>query len=191
MTVKPNTVESALVDQDWWRGAVIYQIYPRSFQDSDGDGIREYEGMPLVVEYQTSTNAVRQSTQALIKQWWGELGIETAIDFQGFVHNPYTYMANAAVFVLSSRYEGFGNVLAEALACGCPVVSTDCPSGPAEILEDGAFGTLVPVGDDQAMADAICESLEQPADRQRLQARGDDFALDPIARRYIKTLLGS
>lgn len=120
-----------------------------------------------------------------------ELGIETAIDFQGFVHNPYAYMANAAVFVLSSRYEGFGNVLAEALACGCPVVSTDCPSGPAEILQNGAFGTLVPVGDAQAMADAICASLAHPADKEPLYARGSEFALDPIARRYVKLLLGS
>ena len=100
-------------------------------------------------------------------------------------------MASAAVFVLSSRYEGFGNVLAEALACGCPVVSTDCPSGPAEILQNGAFGTLVPVGDDQAMATAICESLRQPADRDRLYERARDFALEPIAQRYITCLLGN
>lgn len=120
-----------------------------------------------------------------------ELGIETAIDFQGFVHNPYTYMANAAIFVLSSRYEGFGNVLAEALACGCPVVSTDCPSGPAEILQNGAVGTLVPVGDAQAMAAAILASLAHPVDRDLLRARGSEFALDPIARRYVKLLLGT
>jgi len=60
-------------------------------------------------------------------------------------------MARASVFVLSSAWDGFGNVIAEALACGCPVVSTDCPSGPAEILEHGKYGPLAPVGDDVSL----------------------------------------
>jgi len=65
----------------------------------------------------------------------------------GFVSNPYKYMGKANVFVLSSIYEGFANVLVEALACGIPVVSTDCESGPREILDNGKYGKLVPVGD--------------------------------------------
>jgi glycosyltransferase involved in cell wall biosynthesis len=69
----------------------------------------------------------------------------------GFVGNPFAYMARASVFALSSAWEGFGNVIAEALACGCPVVSTDCPSGPAEILEQGKYGPLAPVGDDVSL----------------------------------------
>src|SRR5262249_41735385 len=76
-----------------------------------------------------------------------QLSIADDVRFPGFVDNPFAYLARAAVFVLSSAWESFGNVVAEALACGCPVVSTDCPSGPTKILEKGKYGPLVPVGD--------------------------------------------
>jgi glycosyltransferase involved in cell wall biosynthesis len=81
----------------------------------------------------------------------------TSEDFQmpGFVDNPYAFLARAGVFVLSSRWEGFGNVLVEAMACDTPVVSTDCPSGPNEILEGGRWGQLVPIGDSAALTNAI------------------------------------
>ena len=84
-----------------------------------------------------------------------ELGIAENVHFAGFEPNPYAWMARAAALVLSSRCEGFANVLVEALACGANVVSTDCPSGPREILEGGRWGRLVPVGDAAAMAEAI------------------------------------
>jgi len=99
-------------------------------------------------------------------------------------------MARAAVFVLSSTSEGFGNVIAEALACGCPVVSTDCPSGPAEILEHGKYGSLVPVGDDAALGEAICAVLNAPTDRDCLRARGAMFAAEAAADQYLEVLLG-
>ena len=88
-----------------------------------------------------------------------QLGLEQDIDFHGFQINPYKYMARASVFVLSSIYEGLGNVLIEALALGTPIVSTDCPSGPREIMLDGAAGPLVPVGDFQALAREVLRLL--------------------------------
>jgi glycosyltransferase involved in cell wall biosynthesis len=98
-------------------------------------------------------------------------------DLPGQVPNPYAYFSKAAVFVLSSAYEGLPNVLIEALACGCPVVSTDCPSGPAEILSDGEFGCLVPVGDIEGLATAIEATLEAPPPRSRLVERARAYSL--------------
>ncbi len=119
-----------------------------------------------------------------------ELGIRPDVDALGFLRNPLPYMARAAVFVLSSRFEGFPNVLLEALAAGTPVVSTDCPSGPREILADGAFGALVPVGDDRALAEAIERTLDDPPDPERLRARAASFDYDPAIDRYQAVLLG-
>lgn len=83
------------------------------------------------------------------------LGITNDVLLPGFDVNPYRYMSKAAAFVLSSQWEGLPGVLIEALYCGAPLVATDCPSGPREILADGAYGQLVPVGDVEAMAGAI------------------------------------
>jgi glycosyltransferase involved in cell wall biosynthesis len=88
-----------------------------------------------------------------------ELGLEEDVAMLGFADNPYAYMAKAAVFVLSSAWEGFGNVLVEALALGTPVVSTNCESGPSEILANGKYGDLTPVGDRKQMAEAILNVL--------------------------------
>ena len=87
------------------------------------------------------------------------LDLADCVSFKGFVHEPGRHMREASVFVHSARYEGFGLVLAEALSCGCPIVATDSPGGTREVLADGKFGTLVPVGDDAAMADAILQVL--------------------------------
>lgn len=88
-----------------------------------------------------------------------ELGVVDDVDMPGFTPNPYAWIARADVFALSSRWEGFGNVVAEALALGVPVVSTSCPSGPTEILGEGEYGRLVPMGDAQALALALAETL--------------------------------
>jgi glycosyltransferase involved in cell wall biosynthesis len=87
--------------------------------------------------------------------------------------------------------EGLPNALIEALACGCPVVSTNCRSGPQEILDDGAFGSLVPVGDDKALAEAIIQTLEHPPNADRLRARAAEFDIHTIAERYLQALLPS
>lgn len=118
------------------------------------------------------------------------LGIAGDVSLPGFVDNPFAYMARAAVFVLSSTYEGLPAVLVEALACGCPVVSTDCPSGPAEILQGGRYGRLVTVGDDHALAQAIVAVLDDPPDPERLKRRGAEFSVERGTERYLEILLG-
>lgn len=110
------------------------------------------------------------------------------IDLPGFVAKPFSYMGHADVFVLSSRYEGLPNALIEALACGAPVVSTNCPSGPQEILEGGRFGRLTPVGDETAMAEAILATLDQPIDRETSRARGLEFSIANSTALYISAL---
>ena len=127
---------------------------------------------------------VRPQLEALIQ----ELGLQDDVALPGFVENPYAYMAQSAVFVLSSIYEGFGNVVAEALAAGTSVVSTDCESGPAEILGNGKYGRLAPVGDHRALADGMIAALEQPTDATLLQQRANAFAIDTIVEQYLDVL---
>lgn len=117
-----------------------------------------------------------------------ELGIAEAVQLPGHVENPYAYMRQAALFALSSYREGLGNVLIEALSCGCPVVSTDCPYGPAEILERGRYGRLVPVGDTNALAAAMAATLDAPPTREHLRARGREFGVERAASAYLSTL---
>jgi glycosyltransferase involved in cell wall biosynthesis len=119
------------------------------------------------------------------------LDIASDVALPGFQPNPYAWMARAAVFVLSSAWEGFSNALAEALACGCPAVSTDCPSGPAEILDGGALGPLCPVGDARALAGAIARVLEAPPSRERLRARAATFSVDAATDRYLEVMLSA
>jgi glycosyltransferase involved in cell wall biosynthesis len=125
-----------------------------------------------------------------LRELAGELGVQDDFALLGYHPNPLPYMARAAVLVLSSRYEGFPNVLLEAMACGTPVVSTDCPSGPSEILDGGAYGALVPVADDAALAAAITATLASPPDRGRLRARAAMFNYRTAIARYAAVLLG-
>lgn len=119
-----------------------------------------------------------------------ELGICEDVRFLGFVDNPYPFIAHASVFVLSSRWEGFPNVLLEALACGCPIVSTDCNSGPAEILDHGRFGRLVPVGHVSALAQVILATLEQHPSRIDLRRRAAQFSISAVVDQYEEILFG-
>jgi len=120
-----------------------------------------------------------------------EMGLAEAVSLPGFMPNPYAFMSAAAVFVLSSAWEGFGNVLVEALAVGTPVIATDCPSGPAEILGGGRYGRLVPVGDSTAMAEAIVAVLDSPPPPAVLRQRSVGYAYDAVAARYLALLTGS
>lgn len=120
-----------------------------------------------------------------LEQLARELGLADKIWLPGWRSDGPAFMARSSVFVLSSVAEGFGNVLPEALASGCPVVSTDCPSGPGEILDRGRYGRLVPVGDHEAMAKALLATLDQPMPSDVLRARGEEFSVDRAVERYI------
>jgi glycosyltransferase involved in cell wall biosynthesis len=116
------------------------------------------------------------------------LGIASEVWLPGFDPNPFRYMYRADVFVLSSRYEGFPNVLIQAMACGCPVISTDCPSGPRDILQNGKYGMLVPVGSVETMAEAILRVLEG----ERVVPPVDwieQFDEERVAQQYLHLLL--
>lgn len=126
----------------------------------------------------------RSATAALA----ADLGLEGRVLMPGYVASPGPWLGSADLFVLSSDYEGFGNVLVEALGAGLPVVSTDCPSGPAEILENGRYGRLVPVGDEAALAHAMAEALAAEHDRAALRRRAADFTPEIAARRYAALL---
>ena len=110
------------------------------------------------------------------------LGLEDGVSLPGWAENPYAFMARAALFVLSSRYEGFPGALVEALACGCPIVSTDCPAGPSEILEDP--GLLAPVGDPEALSRVMLRALDQPVDKAALRARAARFSMERAVDGY-------
>jgi glycosyltransferase involved in cell wall biosynthesis len=118
-----------------------------------------------------------------LKKLVDDLGLGNDVMFLNFVSNPYIYMAKASVLVLSSAWEGFGNVLVEAMASGTPVVATNCKSGPAEILDNGKYGRLVDVGNVSEMATAIVETLSNSPDKNILRERAYEFTLE-------KSLLG-
>jgi len=119
----------------------------------------------------------------------GELGLEEHVDLPGFTSNPYAFMSRACAFVLSSRWEGLPTVLIEALSCGTPVVATDCPSGPREILDGGRFGTLVPVGDVDALADGIAAALDGALPRPPEES-WRPYELDVVVGDYLDLMIG-
>jgi glycosyltransferase involved in cell wall biosynthesis len=120
----------------------------------------------------------------------GKLNIADKIDWLGFQLNPFAFISRADLFVLSSLYEGFGIVLLEAMACGTPVVSTDCQSGPREVLADGEAGLLVPVGDPHALAASMWRVLTDSSLAKRLKQAGKEqaeiFSIDNIADRFLE-----
>lgn len=126
--------------------------------------------------------------QNTLEQQCRDLGLDGRVYFAGFVSDPAPFYRAAGLFVLSSAWEGFGNVIVEAMTAGIPVVSTDCRSGPAEILENGRYGKLVPVGNATALATAILDSLGQVHDETILQARAAEFTPEKIAQKYLELL---
>lgn len=128
--------------------------------------------------------ALRQELEDLI----GQLGMKESVDLPGFQSNPHAWMKAADLFVLSSRWEGSPNVLTEAIALGTAVVSTDCPSGPVELLQQGKFGRLVPVGDVKALASAMHQTLENPLDSETLKLAASEYTAENSANHYWQVL---
>ena len=116
------------------------------------------------------------------------LGLTDRVSLPGNVPNPLRYFARADVFAMTSLFEGLGNVLIEAMMCGCSLVATDCPSGPAEILGHGRYGRLVPVGDTAALADAIAAQLDHPTDPAVLAEGVRRFGEDAVLARHFELL---
>lgn len=127
---------------------------------------------------------LREPLQALA----AELGVAEAVSMPGFVDNPAAYMARADLFVLSSRWEGSPNSLTEAVSLGTPVVATDCPNGPVEILERGRYGPLVEMGDAAGMTAAMKATLDDPLPRDFLRQAGERYTVERSARRYLQAM---
>lgn len=126
--------------------------------------------------------------RAALEQLAQELDIAEDVAMPGFVNNPFAYVAKSAVFVLSSIYEGLPTVLIEAMAVGTPVVATDCKSGPMEILDGGKYGKLTPVGDVDALAAAVVETLDHPLAAEVLQQRANEYSLERSLDDYSQVL---
>lgn len=127
-------------------------------------------------------------SRAELERMITENGLQEFVKLPGYVANPLKYYRNADVFVLSSRVEGLPNVLVEAMMCGCTPVSTDCPTGPREVLDSGKYGYLVPVDDPDAMAAAIVKALDSPIADELLSEAIIPFAEDAVIDRHFQIL---
>jgi len=126
----------------------------------------------------------REKLEAIVDR----LGIKEDTLLPGFVKNPYAYMKQSTCFVLSSRNEGLPTVLIEAMACGCSVVATNCPSGPDEILDSGVYGYLVPIEDSDALAQGMLEILNNPTNTELLIQRANEYSTEKVVSTYLSLL---
>ncbi|MGH8080918.1 MAG: glycosyltransferase, partial [Lysobacter sp.] len=185
-----QALAQAPLDDPWFApgsAPVIVSVGRLSAEKNFAGLIRAYAGLrfPMRVHLAiVGEGPQRPALQAQID----ELGLSERVRLLGQRDNPYPYMRRAAVFVLASLFEGFGNVLVEAMACGAPVVSSDCPVGPREILRDGEYGTLVAVDDSSALIEAIERRLQRgltPADASA-QRYAAQFTVERSARQYLQ-----
>ncbi len=150
--------------------------------------IRAFEGVAEQNESARLLIVGTGSKEAQLRALLSELGLKDRVELVGYVDNLYAYMNAAGVFVLSSKWEGFGIVLVEAMATGTPVVSTDCPHGPNEILENGAYGELVDVGDVAEIGNSINITLTNEPELEQIENRASAFSVVSITEDYIQEL---
>lgn len=179
----PGTADSVEAAWGGWAGKRLLTVGRLKTQKNHALLIRALKIVRRSVDARLlilGTGECEEETRAFIDAE----GLTEHVLMPGHVENPIPFYTASDLFVLSSDYEGFGNVLVEALACGLPVVSTDCPFGPAEILEDGRYGSLVPVGNADALAQAILDALVATHDRDALKRRAADFAPEVVNEKY-------
>mgnify|MGYP000358996621 CR=1 FL=1 len=193
-----------------WNAAITKHNFERAQEPVDHPWLQKDREIPVIInvarlapqkDLQTLIDAVSQVRQnkrcRLIILGEGPLrddlleharkhGLEDDFDLPGFVDNPYAWMARTDCFALSSIWEGFGIVLAEALSLGLPVISTDCPSGPSEILQDGRYGKLVPMQDSKAMAEAIEKTLDGDIEEFDPMEAVERFTAQYASHRYLE-----
>jgi len=186
-TGQPSVREVTAVQAQLWGAGFdrhILTVGRLSLQKDQATLIKAFAMLPIDLNAKLvilGEGPLRADLTALVSQ----LGLEERILLPGFTTDPYPWFRSADLFVLSSRWEGFGNVIVEALECGLPVVSTNCRNGPCEILEDGLYGKLVPVQDPKALASAMVQSLIEVHDREALMRRAQDFSVRKISDEYL------
>ena len=190
-----------------WNGAITRETLERSRESVDHPWLSDTQGVPVLVtagglrqqkDHRTLIDSFaevrsRKDCRLIVlgegplrdelEERAQEQGVAADVDLYGFVDNPYAWMAKADCFVLSSLWEGLPTVLIEALSLGVPIVSTDCPSGPREILQNGKYGKLVPMSDIEALADAIERTLS--GEVENFDPRK---AVEPFTARYASQL---
>jgi glycosyltransferase involved in cell wall biosynthesis len=184
---------NSIVDKpphDWLYPGNIPVILGVGLFREQKDFITLIQGFSIVKKYMDAHLILlgRGPLEEKIKNEAIKYNLENSILFPGYVDDPLGYMKHSSVFVLSSRWEALPTVIVEALACGCPVVSTNCPSGPAEILDNGKYGILVPVQNAIAMAHGIISSIKNPPDKKILISRAMDFSIEKSVNNYLGIL---
>lgn len=185
----------------------LAKIHKLKDEDLDKNGLEKYilaagrltkqKGYPYLLKaYSLISKDVQEKLIILgegedekkLKQMAKDLGVQEKVLFLGFQKNPYKFMKNASIFVLSSLWESFAIVLVESIACGTPVISTDCPSGPNEIITNGVNGILVPSADEKTLAKVMLSLLRDKELRKKLSEQGrkraEDFRIEKILPRY-------
>ena len=190
--LQPSLAEEAgkAVEHPWFRSPGIPIILSAGRLQPEKDHATLIRAFALIAQHRDvrlvvlGEGAERRTLVRLTHQ----LDVADRVDFPGFHANPFAFMAKSRLFVLSSIQEGMPNVLIQAMACGTPVVSTDCPSGPREVLQDGRWGTLVPVGDARSLAEAMSATLDRPLPRATLTARANAFSADASIQGYLSLI---